>query len=68
VTPLPGGEVRWAAWVCAVCGAANESPVDPALGARQRFTEDCTTCCRPNLVSVTVRDDDDPEATAEFDE
>ena len=61
-------EVLWADWTCAVCGAGNESPVDPALGVRQRFTEDCGTCCRPNLVSVVVRGPDDLEVTAEFDE
>lgn len=58
----------FAAWSCAVCGAANETPVDPALGAVQRFTEDCATCCRPNLLTVTARGEDEVEATSEFDE
>jgi hypothetical protein len=50
-----------------VCGSENETPVDPALGLRQRFTEDCAACCRPNLLTITVRRDG-VEATAEFDE
>lgn len=62
------GPLPMAAWSCAVCGAANETPVDPALGAAQRFTEDCGTCCRPNLLTITVRGEDDVEATSEFDE
>ena len=61
--PLPAAE-----WSCAVCGAANETPVDPALGASQRFTEDCATCRRPNLLTITVHDEDGIEATSEFDE
>lgn len=62
------GPLPMAAWACAVCGAANETAVDPALGASQRFTEDCATCCRPNLLTITVHGEDDVEAAAEFDE
>ena len=57
-----------AVWSCAVCGAANETAVDPDPGATQRFTEDCATCCRPNLLTVTVHGEDGIEATSEFDE
>jgi hypothetical protein len=42
--------------------------VDPALGARQRFTEDCAACCRPNLLTALVRGEGDVDVTAEFDE
>jgi hypothetical protein len=62
------GEIEWAAWSCAVCGSANETPVDPALGARQQFTEDCAACCRPNLLTALVRGEGDVEVAAEFDE
>lgn len=62
------GEVPFGRWGCAVCGSENETPVDPALGATQRFTEDCATCCRPNLLTVTVRSEDEIEVVAEFDE
>ena len=31
--------------------------VDPSGGRRQAFTEDCTVCCRPNLIDLTVDDD-----------
>jgi hypothetical protein len=61
--PLPAGT-----WECAVCGTPNETPVDPALGVSQRFTEDCAACCRPNLLTVTVRSEDEIEVVAEFDE
>ena len=57
-----------AAWSCAVCGSENEALVDPALGASQRFTDDCATCCRPNLLTVTVRGEDEICVVAEFDE
>ncbi|MEZ5064534.1 MAG: CPXCG motif-containing cysteine-rich protein [bacterium] len=51
-----------------MCGSPNESLVDPALGATQKFTEDCAVCCRPNLLRVTVDADGDVLVTAEFDE
>jgi hypothetical protein len=65
---VSGRELLFVAWPCAVCGAANETPLDPALGAAQRFTEDCATCCRPNLLTITVRGDDAVDVVAVFDE
>lgn len=38
---------------CAFCGEDNELVPDPSGGRRQRFTEDCTVCCRPNLITLT---------------
>ncbi len=48
---------------CAFCGEENEVFVDPSGGDRQTFTEDCTVCCRPNLITLAV--DDDGEVTIE---
>ena len=44
---------------CAFCGEPNEVLVDPSAGRRQTFTEDCTVCCRPNLLTLTIDDDGD---------
>jgi hypothetical protein len=44
-------------YACAFCGQENEVLVDPSGGQRQTFTEDCTVCCRPNLIRLTVEDD-----------
>jgi hypothetical protein len=44
---------------CAFCGEDNEVFVDPSGGRHQTFTEDCTACCRPNLITLTVDDDGD---------
>lgn len=44
---------------CAFCGEPNEVSVDPSAGRRQTFTEDCTVCCRPNLLTLTIDDDGD---------
>ena len=38
---------------CAFCGEENEVLVDPSGARRQTFTEDCTVCCRPNLITLT---------------
>ena len=42
---------------CAFCGQDNEVWVDPSGGRQQTFTEDCTVCCRPNLITLTIDDD-----------
>lgn len=44
---------------CAFCGEDNEVFVDPSGGRRQVFTEDCSVCCRPNLITLTIDDDGD---------
>ena len=43
---------------CAFCGEDNEVFVDPSGGPRQTFTEDCTVCCRPNLITLLIDGDD----------
>lgn len=42
---------------CAFCGEENEVLVDPSGGPRQTFTEDCTVCCRPNLITLSFDED-----------
>ena len=55
--------MRRVTYGCAFCGEENELTVDPSAGRRQTFTEDCTVCCRPNLISLTL--DDEGEASIE---
>ncbi len=43
---------------CAFCGEENEVFVDGSGARRQQFTEDCTVCCRPNLLTLTIGYDD----------
>ena len=53
---------------CAFCGEDNDVFVDPSGGSHQTFTEDCTVCCRPNLITLTIDDDGDVaiEASQEY--
>jgi hypothetical protein len=46
---------------CAFCGEENDLFIDPSGGARQTFTEDCTVCCRPNLITLVFDADGDVE-------
>jgi hypothetical protein len=62
------GELPLASWNCAVCGSANETPIDPQLGTSQKFTEDCCVCCRPNLLRVSVPSPDEILVDVVFDE
>ena len=39
---------------CAACGSPNDTTVDPSQGRRQEYVEDCRTCCRANLLRVTL--------------
>jgi hypothetical protein len=41
-------------YVCAHCGEINETLVDPSAGEKQSYVEDCSVCCRPNLLSVRI--------------
>jgi hypothetical protein len=42
----------------------NEVFPDESGGRLQTFTEDCTVCCRPNLITLTFDDDGDVEIKA----
>lgn len=46
-----------AAYVCWACGEEIVVPVDPTMGTRQDYVEDCPVCCRPNELHVEL----DPE-------
>lgn len=37
---------------CAGCGCWNETVVDSSAGMRQSYVEDCTVCCKPNLLKI----------------
>lgn len=39
---------------CPVCGRLNETFADPSAGPAQTFVEDCTVCCRPNVVRLQI--------------
>jgi hypothetical protein len=43
---------------CGFCGEDNDVLVDPSGARRQTFTEDCTVCCRPNLITLVFDGDD----------
>jgi hypothetical protein len=62
------GRPQLLAYGCAFCGEENEVFVDPSGERRQTFTEDCTVCCRPNLIALTVNDggDVDLHVTQEY--
>ena len=55
--------MRKVTYGCAFCGEVNDLAVDPGGGRRQTFTEDCTVCCRPNLITLAL--DEDGEVSIE---
>lgn len=50
-------ELTPAVWYCAACGRPNETLVDLGAGFEQEYVEDCTVCCRPNLISLLIDQD-----------
>nr|ALS90256.1 cysteine-rich CPXCG [uncultured bacterium] len=46
LTPLP--------YSCAACGEINETQLDLSGGYTQEYVEDCTVCCRPNILTIAV--------------
>ena len=52
--PLKPGLLNPVAWYCARCGEANETSVDPSAGFEQEYVEDCTVCCRPNVIFINI--------------
>jgi hypothetical protein len=49
-------------YFCASCGAENEILVDPSAGPHQSYVEDCSVCCRPQVLTVVV---DESKGTVE---
>jgi hypothetical protein len=39
---------------CSACGEENEVFVEPEGGETQVLTEDCTVCCRPNVLHIRI--------------
>lgn len=39
---------------CAFCGEENEVFVEPEGGEEQTMTEDCSVCCRPNVLHIRI--------------
>ena len=43
---------------CAFCFQENPVWVDLSGGSEQRYVEDCQVCCRPNRLTVWIRESD----------
>ncbi|MEE9218406.1 MAG: CPXCG motif-containing cysteine-rich protein [Acidobacteriota bacterium] len=41
-----------ATYRCPSCGEAIEIAVDPSAGRLQEYVEDCSVCCRPNVLRI----------------
>lgn len=39
---------------CSFCGEENEVFVEPEGGDEQTLTEDCSVCCRPNVLTIRI--------------
>jgi hypothetical protein len=39
---------------CGYCSEENETFVDPSAGMEQTYVEDCSVCCRPNVIRLSI--------------
>ncbi|MBP6672126.1 MAG: CPXCG motif-containing cysteine-rich protein [Bacteroidetes bacterium] len=46
----------YGSFLCAFCGEENEVFVEPDGGDTQMLTEDCSVCCRPNVLRIRIVD------------
>jgi transcription elongation factor Elf1 len=58
------GDVATQVLACPHCGEEIEVVVDLSL-ADQRYIEDCSVCCRPIEISITIGEDESVEVGAE---
>ena len=52
---------------CPYCGETIGIMVDPVSG-EESYTEDCSVCCRPMVLSVSADDDGEPTVSARREE
>ena len=52
---------------CPYCGENIPVMVDPVSG-EESYTEDCSVCCRPMVLTVDVDDDGEPTVSAKREE
>ena len=45
-------------WTCQYCGEANSVWIDLTIEGKQDFIEECSICCRPNRIIVSVDEGD----------
>lgn len=57
-----------ATYICAVCGEEIETVVDESQGLEEEYIEDCSVCCRPNVLHVHFGEDDEITIEATFEE
>lgn len=50
-----------ASYACWACGEEIVIPIDPTMGTRQDYVEDCPVCCRPNEIHVELEFDRDAD-------
>lgn len=41
-------------YLCSFCGQPNEVPVDNGGATHQELVEDCSVCCRPNVLRLDL--------------
>lgn len=54
-----------ASYVCDSCGEEIVVPIGLSAGSSQEYVEDCSVCCRPNVVHVEIDEDGGVRAWAE---
>jgi len=43
-------------FACGYCGESNETLIDDSIGKKYEVIEDCSVCCKPNVVHLVKED------------
>lgn len=49
---------RAGTYACPSCFQVVDTSPDPGGGPNQEYVEDCSVCCRPNLISATYSEEE----------
>ncbi|NJL88051.1 MAG: CPXCG motif-containing cysteine-rich protein [Leptolyngbyaceae cyanobacterium SM1_1_3] len=52
---------------CAFCGEPNLTFVDISAGNSQSYIEDCQVCCRPNVLYISI-DEEEIQVATDYEE
>lgn len=48
-------------YICNSCGEEIIVPIDVSAGRKQEYVEDCPVCCHPNVITVEIDDEGQPD-------
>jgi hypothetical protein len=55
-------------YLCDACGEEIVIPLDLSQGRRQEFVEDCSVCCRANVIHIEIDEEGNARVWSELEQ